>query len=95
MSSLQKARSSSATPVNFTASFHNLRVFLSQRNDLGSRALKGREHLTGNAAVVIIRQGTQGGGAVARKSGTMHKCQRARREPGEAADGRTHSWAEA
>ena len=51
--------------------------------------------MTGNATVVIIRQGMQGGGAVARKRGTVHECQGARREPGEATDGRTHSWAEA
>src|SRR5262249_47728692 len=55
-------------------------------NNLGWRASKYFGDLTGNATVVIIGQGPQSGGAIARKRWTVHKCQCVGREIGEAAD---------
>ena len=50
-----------------------------QRHGLGGRVRKELDGPTGNTAVVVIRQGAQGGGAVARERGTVHESQRARR----------------
>ena len=61
----------------------------------GSADPKNLGHLIGNATIIIIRQGTQSGGAIARKGGTMHECQCVRREIGEAADRRAHAGIEA
>src|SRR5262245_1795453 len=60
-----------------------------------SRDPKAFGHLPTDATVVVIRQRTQGGGAITRKGGTMHERQRARRELAEAADGRAHAGIEA
>jgi hypothetical protein len=64
-------------------------------NNLGCHAPKYFGDLTGNATIVIIRQSPQSGGAIARKRGTVHKCQCAGREIGEAADRRAHAGVEA
>ena len=61
-----------------------------QRHGLGGRVRKDCDRPTGDTAVAVIRQGAQGGGAVARERGTVHESQRARREFGEAADRRAH-----
>ena len=66
-----------------------------QTRKSGRRPPSVCKNLTGNAAVVIVRKGTQGCGAVARKRGTVHKRQRARREAGEAANSTAHARAEA
>src|SRR5262245_27123219 len=73
---------------------HSLRFLTNSCSRLTSTSRTRRKRLTGNAAVVVIRQGMRGGGAVARKGGPVHECQRARLELGEAADGRAHGGIE-
>jgi hypothetical protein len=43
------------------------------RNDLGGHVPKNLRYLTRNAAILIIRQDTQGGDSIARKGGTMYQ----------------------